>query len=287
MPETNEQPQTVRTLQPATAESHLKSIPSKVREVRGVLKVSAAHGVPVPLLWTGRTGRPPSRRARHGTRVGRNYPPLWASVVHRPQDRSALDREKVGTLACVEHWSTEGWVACYAIGNGPVQIWRPGSPVPMDLTAHVCAGGPIVSPETSFERAVWLKFMAPRHGWPEPRVEQWHCIAALSAAMALPRKLEEAAKVVGLSFEQGLLDSQLIRRLGRPGAPRNPLRSVRRCRGPAAGVPQLSLQQGPAVPDGPRLARRPRNCRARHRLLHPRPRDSTQAARKATASAGL
>jgi DNA polymerase len=130
--------------------------------------------------------------------------------------RSALDLEKVGASACVEHWSTEVWVACYAIGNGPVQIWRPGSRAPMDLTAHVCAGGPIVVPEASFERAIWSKILAPRHGWPEPRVEQWHCIAALSAAMALPRKLEEAAKVVGLSFEQGLLDNQLIRRLGAP-----------------------------------------------------------------------
>jgi len=102
--------------------------------------------------------------------------------------RSALDLEKVGASACVEHWSTEVWVACYAIGNGPVHVWRPGSPAPADLTAHVCAGKPVVVPEASFERAVWSKIMAPRHGWPEPRVEQWHCIAALCAAMALPRR---------------------------------------------------------------------------------------------------
>ena len=114
--------------------------------------------------------------------------------------RSALDLERVGASACVEHWSTEVWVACYAIGDGPVHVWRPGSPAPTDLTAHVRAGKPVVVPEASFERAVWSKILAPRHGWPEPRVEQWHCIAALSAAMALPRRLEEAAKVVGLSF---------------------------------------------------------------------------------------
>jgi DNA polymerase len=58
--------------------------------------------------------------------------------------------------------------------------------------------------------------MVPRHGWPEPRLEQWHCIAALSAAMALPRKLEKVAKVLGLSYEQRLVDHNIMRQLETP-----------------------------------------------------------------------
>jgi DNA polymerase bacteriophage-type len=75
---------------------------------------------------------------------------------------------------------------------------------------------PVLAHEAAFARAVWSKIMAARHGWPEPRSEQWHCIAAMSAAMALPRKFDEAAEVLGLSFEQGLTDKQLLRRLGMP-----------------------------------------------------------------------
>jgi DNA polymerase len=97
-----------------------------------------------------------------------------------------------------------------------MRVWRPGSPVPEDLSAHVRAGKPLLAREAAFERAVWLRIMAPRHGWPEPRFEQWHCLAALSAAMAIPRSLETAAKVLGLSFEQVLLDDHLTRQLGTP-----------------------------------------------------------------------
>jgi hypothetical protein len=34
--------------------------------------------------------------------------------------RSAVDVDKVGTSVCMEHWSTEVWVACYALGGASV-----------------------------------------------------------------------------------------------------------------------------------------------------------------------
>jgi hypothetical protein len=44
------------------------------------------------------------------------------------ETRSCLNLREVGSSVYAEHSSTEVWVACYAIGNGPVQAWYPGAP---------------------------------------------------------------------------------------------------------------------------------------------------------------
>lgn len=133
--------------------------------------------------------------------------------------RSALNLRKTGTFVCAEHWSTEVWIACYAIGSGPVRVWRPGDSPPSDLVAHVLAELPILAHDAGFERVIWAKIMTPRHGWPEPKLEHWHSIGAMAAAMALPRELDEAARVLRLSFQKDMSDSALMAQIAklRPG----------------------------------------------------------------------
>ena len=132
------------------------------------------------------------------------------------ETRSAGDLKKVGPFVYAEHWSTEAWVACFAIGGGPVRVWYPGDPVPRDLAAHVCAGLPLIAHNAIFERAIWSKIMAPRHGWPEPQVEQWHCTAAMASAMALPRRLEKAAEVLALTSQKDMAGHSLMLRMTKP-----------------------------------------------------------------------
>ncbi len=132
------------------------------------------------------------------------------------ETRSVVELKEAGPFVFAEHSTTEVWVACYAIGGGPVDVWHPGDPVPANLTAHVRAGLPLIAHNASFERVVWAKILSPRHGWPEPTLEQWHCTAAMAAAMALPRKLEKAAQVLGCTFQKDMVGNKLILRMAKP-----------------------------------------------------------------------
>jgi DNA polymerase len=132
------------------------------------------------------------------------------------ETRSAASLKEVGPFVYADRAWTQVWVACYAIGEGPVRVWRPGESVPADMAAHVRAGLPLIAHNASFERAIWAKIMTPRHGWPEPQLEQWHCTASMAAAMALPRKLEEAAKLLGCTFQKDMSGHRLMLQMAKP-----------------------------------------------------------------------
>jgi DNA polymerase len=115
---------------------------------------------------------------------------------------SAIDLQRAGPWKYAEHPSTDLRRASYAVGDDPTSRWRPGEPVPAKIVAHVDAGLLIVAHDVSFERAIWRHVLRTRYSWPEPKLEQWHSTAAMAAAMALPRSLSEAARVLGLPFQQ-------------------------------------------------------------------------------------
>jgi len=131
------------------------------------------------------------------------------------ETRSTADLKKVGPYVYADAW-TEVWVACYAIGSGPVQVWHHGDPVPVDLQEHVLSGRPVIAHNATFERIIWNSIMTPLHHWPKPKDEQWYCTAAMAAAMALPRKLEEAAKVLGLAFQKDMIGHALMLKMSKP-----------------------------------------------------------------------
>lgn len=120
----------------------------------------------------------------------------------RSATQSDIDLERGGPWKYAEHPSTFLQRVSYAVGDDPTSHWRPGEPVPAEIVAHVGAGLPIVAYDASFERAIWRHVLQPRYAWPEPKLEQWHSTAAMAAAMALPRSLSEAARVLGLPFQK-------------------------------------------------------------------------------------
>jgi hypothetical protein len=133
------------------------------------------------------------------------------------ETRSTVDLKVAGPWVYAQHPSTDLWCACWAIGDGPIQTWRPGDPPPSPLVEHVTAGHPLVAHNAmAFERVIWRHILAPRYGWPEPALEQWHCTAALAAAMALPRSLNEAARALGLPVQKDMGGHRLMLQMARP-----------------------------------------------------------------------
>ena len=114
------------------------------------------------------------------------------------ETRSAIDLARAGPWKYARDSSTNLSCVSYAIGAGQVSHWRPDEPVPAGIAAHIDTGLPIVAYGASFERAIWHCILAPRYGWPEPRLEHWLCSAAMAAMLALPGSIGEAARILGL-----------------------------------------------------------------------------------------
>ena len=86
------------------------------------------------------------------------------------------------------------------------------------LLRHVASGGVVVAHNAAFELAIWNKVCVPRYGWPELKVEQTRCTMAMAYAMALPGKLELAAKAVGISKQKDIKGAGVMRKLATPKA---------------------------------------------------------------------
>lgn len=132
------------------------------------------------------------------------------------ETRSAVDLRKTGTHAYAEHPTTDVWCAAYAINDGPIQTWQPGTPCPADLCAAVAAGAVCVAWNAAFDRIIWRDIMAPRYGWPATPVEQWRCSMVMSLAMGFPAALERAAPAFGLDIEKDQQGAGLMKRMARP-----------------------------------------------------------------------
>lgn len=140
-------------------------------------------------------------------------PPLFLDF----ETRSAVDLRSAGVYRYAVDPTTSVIVACYAFGDGPIRSWFPGEPVPPEIIAHVEAGGRIVAHNAQFERVIWRHCLM-RLGWPRWRLSQWICTAAMAAAMALPRRLEDAAHALQLGVSKDMEGHRLMLRMCRPRA---------------------------------------------------------------------
>jgi DNA polymerase len=131
------------------------------------------------------------------------------------QTHSVCDPRRVDPWPYAENWSTDVWVAGYAIGRDDVKLWHPGDPVPPELTLAISSGLPIISHDVPFKRALFINIMGPRYGWPIPPLEQWICTAAMAEAASLPPGLDEAARVQGIAEREDREDHALRRRMPR------------------------------------------------------------------------
>lgn len=162
------------------------------------------------------------------------------------ETRSKADLRKVGAYEYARHWSTEVLCLAWADGDGPINLWHPhfadqtplvattkkgrakppddllATPDPTELWAAVLCGDLLEAHNAFFERCIWHFVMVRKHGWPEVAPEQWRCSAAKASAFALPRKLEDAARALGLPLQKDMAGHKVMQRLTKP---RNPTKA--------------------------------------------------------------
>jgi DNA polymerase len=142
--------------------------------------------------------------------------PIEDVLFYDAETRSALNLKKVGSWRYAEDPSTDVYMVCYAIGQGPVETWYPGTPVPQAILDHAAAGKYFSAHNVNFEYPLTNLLLAPRYGWPTLKIEQMHDTAAEAAAMGLPRSLEECGNRLGLDTQKDMEGHALMMRMCRP-----------------------------------------------------------------------
>lgn len=179
-------------------------------------------------------------------------------VVADFETRSAADLKRTGTYKYAQDKSTEilclGW---RYRGEERVRLWHPAFPnarpkrrryfdadvlkyrvgIPPELGRftdgipeegrddleelfeHVVRGDLVVEAHNAmFERAIW-RYVGCKYGFPEMPDDAWRCTAAKAASFSLPRKLEDAARALGLDEQKSERGKYLIQRLCKPRKP--------------------------------------------------------------------
>src|SRR5262245_59154780 len=127
----------------------------------------------------------------------------------------------VGARAYAEHPTTEVLCVSYARGNGPIETWIPGQPIPeMVLAAAADPGCPWIAHGAAFERAMLECKLVPQHGWPLVPVDRHVCTMSLALAHAYPGSLGGVARILGLANQKDVAREQIVRVMWKPRKPR-------------------------------------------------------------------
>jgi DNA polymerase len=132
------------------------------------------------------------------------------------ETRSTVNLKTAGPWVYGEHWSTQVWTASFALGDGDVERWKPGDPVPYTIAKAHRDGVPFVAHNVGFERAITKTQMAVKHGWPIIPLDRWYCSASMCAAMSLPRGLFDAATLMGCDERKDMEGHALMLRMMKP-----------------------------------------------------------------------
>jgi DNA polymerase len=133
------------------------------------------------------------------------------------ETRSAVDLKKTGVYPYAAHPTTDVWCAAYARGDGPVDLWFAGEPLPGDLADALRDPSVYLRAwNANFERILMRDVLAVRHRWPLVPLKRFVCSAVLGRAAGLPGNLEGAAIALGLAEQKDMAGHRLMMQMSRP-----------------------------------------------------------------------
>jgi DNA polymerase bacteriophage-type len=139
-------------------------------------------------------------------------------VLHRDiETRSMTDLRKVGVAQYSANPSTEILVMAYAVDDGPVQLWRPGDPIPVEF--HEAAANPnwlVAAHNDGFESSIEQNVLHPRFNWPIVPIERHRCTMAAGLALGLPPKLGASADALELANRKDAAGERLMHQISKP-----------------------------------------------------------------------
>lgn len=136
------------------------------------------------------------------------------------ETRSVVDLKVVGLPNYAIHETTDLWCACWKFVDdaGAVSLgtWTRDND-PGELADLAREKPKLFAHNAGFEHALWHGQLARRYGVPAPAdFDDWTCTAAMAAAMALPRNLAGAARVMGLDVQKDAEGRTLMLQMCKP-----------------------------------------------------------------------
>ena len=139
-------------------------------------------------------------------------------VLHRDYEtRSPVLLKEVGAHCYASDPRTEVICAAYATGDAPVQLWKPGDPVPPEFVE--AARNPswtVCAHNDSFEIAIERQILGPRHGFPLVPHERHCCTMAVALALGLPARLDAVADALELANRKDAAGQRLMQQMTKP-----------------------------------------------------------------------
>ena len=150
-----------------------------------------------------------------------NGVPFYWDIESRSAAVLGSGKHGVGARAYAEHPTTEVLCVSYARGNGPIETWVPGQPIPEEISAAAAdASCPWVAHGAAFERAMLECILVPQHAWPMVPVDRHVCTMSLALAHAYPGSLEGVARILGLANQKDVAREKIVRVMWKPRKPR-------------------------------------------------------------------
>jgi hypothetical protein len=138
------------------------------------------------------------------------------------ESRSAANLKLVGQWVYAAHPTTEILCLNYAVGDGEVETWLSGQPVPEPFLA--AARNPndwdLIAHAYEFERPMLEHVLIPKHGFLDIPLASQHCSMALALSNGYPAELATLAMALELPYEKDREGQRLMRQMSRPRKPR-------------------------------------------------------------------
>ena len=144
--------------------------------------------------------------------------PFGRHVLHRDYEtRSQAILKTVGAARYAADPTTEVLCCAYAVDNDPVQLWRPGDPVPTEfVVAAQSRNWDATAFGNTFEAVIEKSIMSVRYSWPAIPIERHRCTQAMCLALGLPAKLSAAADALELCHRKDTAGERLMHQTSKP-----------------------------------------------------------------------
>lgn len=139
------------------------------------------------------------------------------ALIRDIETRSTVDVGDVGIHVYARHPTTEVMCVGYALDYEPVKIWRPGQPIPKEITyAAKNSEYAFVAHGSMFETEIERNILGPKFGFPVMPAERNVCTMAMSHAVALPGALAKIARVLNLDHMKDEAGHRVMLQMSKP-----------------------------------------------------------------------
>jgi DNA polymerase bacteriophage-type len=134
------------------------------------------------------------------------------------ETRSPLALKKIGAWHYLSAPETDVLCVAFSEAEGPARGWTTADDrCPALVRSAIAESWPLHS-FGPFDRLGWELILAPRYGWPIPKLEQWHCTMTAALYLALPGQLDR----LGQALDLGSKDAVGVRLMLSMTKPRKP-----------------------------------------------------------------